>query len=91
MAKLACSILAADFAHLADQVKAVEPHADWIHIDVMDGHFVPPLSIGPVVVASIRPVTDLPFNCHLMVERPMALFDELAEAGTQMVTPHLEA
>jgi ribulose-phosphate 3-epimerase len=91
VAKLAASILSADFAHLAEQVKAVEPHADWIHVDVMDGHFVPTLSIGPVVVASLRPVTELPFQCHLMVERPVELFDELAKAGAQMVTPHLEA
>ena len=91
MGKLAASILSADFAYLADQVKLVEPHADFIHIDIMDAHFVPTLSIGPVVVESIRPLTGLTFHCHLMVDRPEAMFDDLAEAGTNMVTCHLEA
>lgn len=89
--KLAASILSADFAHLADQVKLVEPHADMIHVDVMDGHFVPVLSIGPVVVEALRPVTRLPLHCHLMVERPGDLFEDLAEAGADMVSAHLEA
>jgi ribulose-phosphate 3-epimerase len=90
-AKLAASILSADFAHLADQVRLVEKHADIVHIDVMDAHFVPPLTIGPVVVASLRPVTDLPLHAHLMIERPEALFDDFAEAGTDIVTFHVEA
>ena len=90
-AKLAASILSADFARLGEQVKSVEPYADMIHVDVMDGHFVPPLTIGPVVVESLRPVTRLPLHCHLMVERPHALFDELADAGSDMVTFHVEA
>jgi ribulose-phosphate 3-epimerase len=90
-AKLAASILSADFAHLADQVRLVEKHADVVHIDVMDAHFVPPLTIGPVVVASLRPVTDLPLHAHLMIERPEALFDDFAEAGTDIVTFHVEA
>ncbi len=91
MAKLGVSVLNADLAHLADQVKLVEPYADLIHIDVMDAHFVPPLTIGPAVVRSLRPWTDLVLACHLMVERPEHLFDDLAEAGTQMVTFHLES
>ena len=90
-AKVAASILSADFARLGQEVKAVEPFADMIHVDVMDAHFVPPLTIGPVVVESLRPVTDLPLHCHLMVERPEALFEELARAGTNMVTCHIEA
>jgi len=90
-AKLAASILSADFAHLADQVRLVEKHADMVHIDVMDAHFVPPLTIGPVVVASLRPVTDLPLHAHLMIEHPEALFDDFAEAGTNIVTFHIEA
>lgn len=90
-AKLAASILSADFARLGEQVKSVEPYADMIHVDVMDAHFVAPLSVGPVVVESLRPVTDLPLHCHLMVERPEALFDDFAAAGTDMVTCHLEA
>jgi ribulose-phosphate 3-epimerase len=90
-AKLAASILSADFAHLADQVRLVEKHADIVHVDVMDAHFVPPLTIGPVVVASLRPVTDLPLHAHLMIERPEALFDDFAKAGTDIVTFHVEA
>jgi ribulose-phosphate 3-epimerase len=90
-AKLAASILSADFAHLADQVRLVEKHADVVHVDVMDAHFVPPLTIGPVVVASLRPVTDLSLHAHLMIERPEALFDDFAEAGTDIVTFHVEA
>ncbi len=91
MAKLAASILSADFAYLADQVKLVEAHADVIHVDVMDAHFVPPLTIGPVVVESLRPVTSLPLHCHLMIEHPERLFDDFAAAGTDMVTCHVEA
>lgn len=89
--KLAASILSADFAHLADQVKLVEAHADVIHVDVMDAHFVPPLTVGPVVVGSLRPVTGLPLHCHLMIERPELLFDDFSAAGTDMVTCHVEA
>jgi len=91
MGKLAASILSADFAYLADQVKLVEGYANFIHIDVMDAHFVPPLSIGPVVVESLRPVTGLAFHCHLMVEHPIALFDDLKAAGTDIVTAHVES
>ncbi|MDP9242835.1 MAG: ribulose-phosphate 3-epimerase [Actinomycetota bacterium] len=91
MRKLGVSILNADLAHLADQVKLVEPYADLIHIDVMDAHFVPPLTIGPAVVKSLRPWTDLMLACHLMVEHPAHLYDDLADAGTEMVTFHLEA
>ena len=88
---MAASILSADFAHLADQVKLVEPYADAIHIDVMDAHFVPPLTIGPVVVESLRPVTELTLHCHLMIEHPESLFDDFAAAGADMVSVHLEA
>jgi ribulose-phosphate 3-epimerase len=91
LAKLAASILSADFSRLGEQVKAVEPYADMIHVDVMDAHFVPPLTVGPVVVESLRPVTDLPLHCHLMVARPRDLFEDLAKAGTDMVTAHYEA
>src|SRR5256886_4468990 len=89
--KVAASILSADFAYLGDQVKLVEPHADLIHIDAMDAHFVPPLSVGPVVVESIRRVTDLPLHCHLMVDRPELLLKDFAEAGADIVTCHVEA
>jgi len=91
MGVLSASILSADFAHLADQVKLVEPYAEVIHIDVMDAHFVPPLTIGPVVVASLRPVTARVFHGHLMVEAPEGLFDDLAEAGLDVVSFHHEA
>ncbi len=90
-AKVAASILSADFAHLARELKAVEEHVDLIHIDAMDAHFVPVLSIGPVVVESIRSVTRLPFHCHLMVDRPERLFEDFARAGTDIVTCHMEA
>jgi ribulose-phosphate 3-epimerase len=89
--KIAASILSADFAYLGDQVKLVEPHADLIHIDAMDAHFVPPLSVGPVVVESLRRVTSLPLHCHLMVERPERLFEDFAKAGADIVTCHMEA
>jgi ribulose-phosphate 3-epimerase len=91
MGKLSASILAADLAHLADQVKVVEPYAEVIHVDIMDGHFVPPIALGTVVVRSLRPVTDRPLHGHLMVDAPEAFFDELREAGLDMVSFHLEA
>ncbi|HEX5947953.1 MAG TPA: ribulose-phosphate 3-epimerase [Actinomycetota bacterium] len=89
--RVAASILSADFARLGEQIKAVEPHADIIHVDVMDAHFVPPLTIGPVVVESLRPVTGRILHAHLMIERPEALFEDFAEAGTDLVTFHFEA
>jgi ribulose-phosphate 3-epimerase len=89
--KLSASILSADLAHLADQVKLVQAHADVIHIDVMDAHFVPPLTIGPVVVAALRPHTDRTLHGHLMAETPEGMFDELAEAGMGVVSFHVEA
>jgi ribulose-phosphate 3-epimerase len=89
--KLSASILSADLAHLADQVKLVEPHAETIHIDIMDGHFVPPIALGAVVVASLRPVTERLLHGHLMVDAPEAFFDDLREAGLDMVSFHLEA
>jgi ribulose-phosphate 3-epimerase len=91
MGKLAASILSADLAHLAAQVGLVEPYADVIHVDVMDGHFVPPLTIGSVVVACLRPHTDLSLHGHLMVEGPEGLFDDLAAAGMDIVSFHIEA
>jgi ribulose-phosphate 3-epimerase len=91
MGKLSASILAADLAHLADQVKLVEPYAEVIHVDIMDGHFVPPIALGAVVVRSLRPVTDRMLHGHLMVDAPEHSFDELREAGLDMVSFHLEA
>jgi ribulose-phosphate 3-epimerase len=89
--KLAASILSADLAYLADQVKLVEDHADIIHIDIMDGHFVPPIALGTVVVASLRPHTDRTLHGHLMVDAPESFFEELAEAGLDVVSFHHEA
>lgn len=90
-ARVAASILSADFSRLGDQVKAVESYADMVHVDVMDAHFVPPLTIGPIVIESLRPVTSLPMHAHLMVDRPLGLFGDLKAAGTDIVTFHLEA
>src|SRR5207237_5119088 len=89
--RLSASILAADFARRGEQVKLIEPWAETIHVDIMDGRFVPPLTIGPVVVASLRKVTDRTLHGHLMVEAPEALFDDLAQAGMDVVSFHLEA
>ena len=89
--KVAASILSADHAYLADQIKLVERHVDLLHIDCMDAHFVPVLSVGPVVVEAVRRVTSLPLHCHLMVVDPTMLFEDLAEAGADVVTVHREA
>ncbi len=91
MAKLSASILSADLAHLGDQVRLVEPYAQMIHIDVMDGRFVPPLTFGPSVVAALRTVTARTLHGHLQVESPQTLFDDLAEAGLDIVSFHVEA
>lgn len=91
MVKVAASILSADFARLGEQVKAVEPYADIIHVDSMDAHFVPPLTIGPVVVESLRPLTDLELHAHMMVAKPERLLEDYARAGTNIATFHLEA
>ncbi len=88
---MAPSLLAADFARLADQASAVEPDADWLHVDVMDNHFVPNLTIGRPVVESLRRATDLPLDCHLMIENPDRWAIGYAEAGAYNVTFHAEA
>jgi ribulose-phosphate 3-epimerase len=89
--KLAPSILSADFARLGDQVKAAEAAgADWIHVDVMDGHFVPPITIGPLIVRWLRPVTSLPLDVHLMIEQPERHLADFAKAGADRITVHVE-
>jgi ribulose-phosphate 3-epimerase len=90
MVKIAPSLLAADFARLADDVGRIEDHVEMLHVDVMDGHFVPNLSLGMPVIRSLRAITDLPFDCHLMVTNPTSLLGPIAEAGATLVTVHLE-
>ena len=90
--KFAPSILSADFARLADAVVAVErAGADWVHVDVMDGHFVPNLTFGPKMVADLRKATRLPLDVHLMIERPEDWVDRYADAGATYLTIHVEA
>jgi ribulose-phosphate 3-epimerase len=89
--KLAPSILAADFARLGEQVRAAEAAgADRIHVDVMDGHFVPNISMGPVVVQALRPITRLPLEVHLMIEEPDRFLDAFAQAGADSLLVHVE-
>jgi ribulose-phosphate 3-epimerase len=90
--KLAPSILSADFAHLGDAVQAVErAGADWVHVDVMDGHFVPNLTFGPKMVADLHKATGLPLDVHLMIERPDDWVDRYVDAGATYVVVHIEA
>ncbi len=89
--KVAPSILSCDFSRLAEEVKAVErAGADLLHVDVMDGHFVANLTIGPAVVMAIRKVTKLPLDVHLMIERPEKFLDAFLAAGSNMITVHIE-
>jgi len=91
MIELAFSILAADFAHLADEIAlATAGGGSIVHVDVMDGHFVPNITFGPPVVAAIRPITQLPLDCHLMIEDPDQFIPAFAEAGADMVSVHVE-
>lgn len=92
MIKIAPSILAADFAKLGQEVLEVEKAgADWIHIDVMDGHFVPNITMGPIVVDALRPLTELPLDVHLMIENPDRYIEDFAKAGADYITVHVEA
>lgn len=90
--RIAPSILSADFARLGEEVRAIEAAgADWVHVDVMDGHFVPNLTIGPAVVKALRPHTTLPFDVHLMIAPVDHFLDAFAEAGADIITVHPEA
>jgi ribulose-phosphate 3-epimerase len=90
MGKIAPSILSADFAELANEVDRIRPQADLLHVDVMDGHFVPNLTIGAPVVQCLRPRTDLYLDCHLMIDNPGVLLDDFAKAGADSCTIHVE-
>ncbi|WP_100404521.1 ribulose-phosphate 3-epimerase [Bacillus solitudinis] len=92
MIKIAPSILSADFSNLAADIREVEQGgADYIHVDVMDGHFVPNITIGPLVVSSIRPITTLPLDVHLMIEHPENYVVDFARAGADIISVHVEA
>ncbi len=92
MIKIAPSILSADFSKLGEEIKDVEKGgADYIHVDVMDGHFVPNITIGPLIVEVIRPITSLPLDVHLMIENPDNYIPTFAKAGADIITVHVEA
>jgi ribulose-phosphate 3-epimerase len=89
--RIAPSLLSADFSKLADEIRSIEEGADLLHIDVMDGHFVPNITIGPIVVKACRAISRLPFDCHLMIEQPQRFIDRFLEAGANMISVHCEA
>ncbi len=90
MIKIAPSILSADFARLRDEIQRIEHAADWLHVDVMDGHFVPNLTIGPPVVRAIKKYTDLPLDVHLMMTNPDDFITLFADSGANYLTVHVE-
>lgn len=88
--KIAPSILSADFGHLADAIRSIQKDAEYLHIDVMDGHYVPNISYGVPIVKSIRPITNMLFDVHLMVTNPMTHIESFAKAGADLITVHIE-
>ena len=91
MVKVSPSILSADFSRLGEQIKLVEKYADMLHLDVMDGHFVPNITFGSLIIESVNRVTDLPIEAHLMIESPASYIQEFANAGADVITVHIEA
>lgn len=92
MVKISPSILSADFSRLGEEIQAIERGgADYVHVDVMDGHFVPNITIGPLVVDAVRKITDLPLDVHLMIENPDRYIADFAQAGADIITVHQEA
>lgn len=90
--KVAPSLLSCDFSKMGEEIVRVDrAGADWIHLDVMDGHFVPNLTIGPAIISSVRAYTKLPFDVHLMIEHPLDYIDAFADAGADIITFHVEA
>jgi len=88
---IAPSVLSSDFSRLGEEIRAVESAgADWIHVDVMDGHFVPNITLGPMIVKAVKSVTRLPIDVHLMIERPELYIDKFAEAGADLISVHAE-
>jgi ribulose-phosphate 3-epimerase len=88
--KIAPSLLSADFTRLADEIATIESSADLLHLDVMDGHFVPNITIGPPVIKALRAVSRLTFDCHLMIEEPQRYIDRFLDAGANMISIHYE-